>query len=459
MENTYIDPTRRRALAAAAKRLYFIGICGISMSGLAAMAKMRGWAVAGCDRVPSCTAAHALFRLGISVEAEETPHPGDADLFVFTTAVREDSPAVRYAREHGRPLLSRADFLAVLMEAAPTRIAVSGMHGKSTTIGMLSVILTAGGLDPTVSCGAAITPGGSAWRIGGNDVFLAEACEYRDAFLALSPTLAIVTNIDLDHPDWFPDLGAVKSSFLAFLAKSEKAVIGADCAALRDITPAQAVTFGYRADAFYRGEDTPDGLRVYRSGEPLGTIPLALPGRYNRENALAAVAAATELGLPFALVRDALATFRGIGRRMETVGHLSGAAIVLDYAHHPTEMAASLSAAAEKTQGGGRVLCIFQPHTYTRTAALWEDFTTAIGLADKALLLDIYAAREEPLPGITGERLAAAAGADYAHDFASAARWAVENTRPGDLLLIMGAGDIDRLPGLLPLGKEPSDKT
>lgn len=459
MENTHIDPALRRALAGSAKRLYFIGICGISMSGLAVMAKRRGWEVAGCDRAPSCAAAHALFRLGISVEAEETPHPEDADLFVYTTAVREDSPAVCYARERGLPLFSRADFLATLMEESPTRVAVAGMHGKSTTVGMLSAILTAGGLDPTVSCGAALTPGGSAWRIGSHDVFLAEACEYRDAFLALSPTLAVITNIDLDHPDWFPDLGAVKSSFLAFLAKSEKAVIGADCTALRDMTPARAVTFGYHASALYRGEDTPDGLTVSRSDEPLGTIPLALPGRYNRENALAAVAAATELGLPFDIVRDALATFRGIGRRMETIGHLRGAAVVLDYAHHPTEMAASLSAAAEKRQGGGRVLCIFQPHTYTRTAALWEDFTTALGLADRTLLLDIYAAREEPLPGITGKRLAAAAGADYAPDFAGAARWAIENVRPGDLLLIMGAGDIDRLPGLLPLDKEPSGET
>lgn len=456
MENTYIDPALRRALAGAAKRLYFIGICGINMSGLAAMAKARGWEVAGCDRTPSCTAAHALFRLGISVEAEETPHPGDADLFVFTTAVREDSPAIRYARERGRPLFSRADFLAVLMEASPVRIAVAGMHGKSTTVGMLSAILAAEGLDPTVSCGAALTPGGDAWRLGGDRIFLAEACEYRDAFLALSPTLAVVTNIDLDHPDWFPDLGAVKSSFLAFLAKSEKAVIGADCAALRDIAPTNAVTFGYGTNALYRGEDTSCGLSVTRGGERLGTIPLTLPGRYNRENALAAISAATELGIPFTVVRDALAGFRGIGRRMETVGHLRGAAVILDYAHHPTEMAASLSAAAEETRDNGRVLCIFQPHTYSRTAALWEDFTAALGLADRTLLIDIYAAREDPLPGITAKRLAAAAGADYAPDFAAAGRWAVENTRPDDLLLIMGAGDIDRLPGFLPLDEETS---
>lgn len=148
MENTCIDPTLRRTLAGSAKRLYFIGICGISMSGLAVMAKMRGWEVAGCDRAPSCAAAHALFRLGISVEAEETPHPEDADLFVFTTAVREDSPAVCYARERGLPLFSRADFLATLMEESPTRVAVAGMHGKSTTVGMLSAILTAGGARP-----------------------------------------------------------------------------------------------------------------------------------------------------------------------------------------------------------------------------------------------------------------------------------------------------------------------
>lgn len=455
MENTNRLFEETLALATRAQKLYFIGICGVSMAGLAAMATARGWQVAGCDRDYSGATAHALFRLGIRVSPESDPRPEGTEAFVYTTAIRETSPAVRYAREKGLPLLSRADLLAVLMAPARVRIAVAGMHGKSTTVGMLAAILTAAGLDPTVSCGAPLAPGGSAYRIGGGEIFLAEACEYRDAFLALAPTLAVVTNIDLDHPDWFRDLGAVKSSFLAFFARSERAVIGADCAALRDIAPVGAVGFGYGPGALYRGADTPEGLCVFRGEQALGTVPLPIGGRYNRENALAATAAAAELGIPFPTIRDALAAFRGIGRRMETVGQMRGATVVLDYAHHPTEIAASLTAAAERTrEEGGRVLCLFQPHTYTRTAALWEDFVAALALADETLLLDIYAAREEPLPGITSAALASVCGADYAPDFGAAAEWAVSHARAGDLLLIMGAGDIDRLVRYLPLGAD-----
>lgn len=457
MENTNRPFEETLALVSHVRKLYFIGICGVSMAGLAAMAKSRGWQVAGCDRDYAGAAAHALFRLGIAVTPEDDPHPDGAEAFIYTTAMRDDSPAVRYAGEHHLPLLSRADFLAVLMSRAHTRIAVAGMHGKSTTVGMLAAILAAAGMDPTVSGGAPLTPGGNAYRLGGATVFLAEACEYRDAFLALSPTLAVVTNIDLDHPDWFPDLGAVKSSFLSFFSRAEKSVVGADCAALRDIAPVGAADFGYRASAVYRGADTREGLLVLRGEQPLGVIPLTVTGRYNRENALAATAAAMELGIPFSVARGALAAFRGIGRRMETVGRLRGATVALDYAHHPTEIAASLTAAAEHMDGsGGRVLCLFQPHTYTRTAALWEDFATALALADETLLLDIYPAREEPLPGITSAALADACGADYAHDFADAAAWATDHVRQGDLLLLMGAGDIDRLTRYLPL--DPADK-
>lgn len=452
MENTNRPFEETLALLSGVRQLYFIGICGISMAGLAVMAQARGWQVMGCDRAHTGTPAHALFRLGISVEPEDDPHPGGAGAFIYTTAVREDSPAVRYARERSLPLISRADFLAVLMSFYETRIAVAGMHGKSTTVGMLSSVLVAAGLDPTVSCGAPLSPGGSAWRLGGGKVFLAEACEYRDAFLALSPTLSVVTNIDLDHPDYFSDLGAVKSSFLAFFTKSGKTVIGKDCAALCDIAPPGAVTFGYTQQALVRGADTPEGLHVSFGDDPLGVIPLSLPGRYNRENALAAVAAATALGIPFSTVREALSTFHGIGRRMERVGQLNGAEVALDYAHHPTEIAAALSAAAETAaKRGGRVLCVFQPHTYTRTAALWEEFIAALGLAEKTLLTDIYPAREEAIPGITSRALATAAGAEYAPDLSKAARWVTENARAGDLCILMGAGDIDTLARLLPL--------
>ena len=406
------------------------------------MAQARGWRVRGCDRAAAGAQARALLRAGIPVEAEDSPSPKGAGAIIYTTAVGRDSPAIRFALENRLPLISRADLLAALMADSPTRIVVAGMHGKSTTVGMLAAILEEAGLSPSVAGGAPLTPGGDAYRIGGERVFLAEGCEYRDAFLSLSPTLAVVTNIDHDHPDYFPDLGAVKSSFLRFLMSSPACVLGGDCQALSDIAPANAVLFGYAPNCHLRGQDCGEGLRVARGDTELGTLTLAVTGRYNRENALAATAAALELGVPFPVIQKALCDFHGVGRRMEYRGVFQGARVFLDYAHHPTEITAALGGIDERR---GRILCIYQPHTFTRTAALWEGFVSALGKADKTLLLDIYPAREAPLPGITSARLAAEAGTDYAADFPAALAWAKENAKPGDILLIMGAGDIYQL--------------
>ena len=442
MENTRREGRETLRLISQTRELYFAGICGISMAGLAHMAQARGWRVRGCDRAAAGAQARALLRAGIPVEAEDSPSPKGAGAMIYTTAVGKDSPAIRYARDNDIPLISRADLLAALMADFPTRIVVAGMHGKSTTVGMLAAILTEAGVSPTVSGGAPLTPGGDAYRIGEENVFLAEGCEYRDAFLSLSPTLAVVTNIDHDHPDYFPDLGAVKSSFLRFLLSSPSCVLGGDCQALSDIAPAGAVQFGYSSDCTLRGQDTAAGLAITHRGTELGTLTLAVTGRYNRENALAATAAALELGIPFPAIRNALHDFSGVGRRMEYQGLFQGARVFLDYAHHPTEISAALGGIDAE---GGRILCIYQPHTFTRTAALWEGFVSALGQADKTLLLDIYPAREKPLPGITSARLAAAAGADYAPDFPAAVAWAKENAKPQDTLLIMGAGDICQL--------------
>lgn len=450
MDSTIDSFERSRARLLAARELYFIGICGVSMSGLAVMAASRGLRVRGCDRDSTSAVAHLLFRYGISVENEANAHPTGAQFCVVTSAVPETAVAVLRARDAHIPLISRAAFLALLMADAPTRITVSGMHGKSTTVGMLSAILTAAGSDPTVSCGAPLTPRGETFRLGGEEIFLAEACEYRDAFLSLSPTLAVITNIDHDHPDYFPDLGAVKSSFLAFMAKAPRVIIGADCAPLCDIAPTDAMTFGYREGACLRAADGEDGIcHLLLDGKPLGDIRLSVAGHYNHLNALAATAAALSLGIPFSIVRSALEAFRGIGRRMEMVGTLAGAQVILDYAHHPTELRAALETARELTHG--RLLCIFQPHTYTRTAALWDDFTEVLTLPDETLLMDIYPAREAPLPAITSEHLARESGAAYAPDLPAAAHWAQENVRAGDLLCLMGAGDIDTLLHILPL--------
>lgn len=446
MNNTERGGKTTRALLAGMKSLYFVGICGISMSGLAHMAREAGWRVRGCDRANGSREAHLLFHEGIAVEPEKSATLGDAEAVIYTAAVSETSPAVAEALTRGIPLISRADFLAALMEPYESRIVVAGMHGKSTTVGMLSAILTEAGRNPTVSCGAPLAPGEPAYRPGGKQVFLAEGCEYRDSFLSLSPTLAVVTNIDLDHPDYFPDLGAVKSSFLRFLAASDEHVLGGDCRALLDIAPCGAVLFGFAPYADIRGQMTERGFEVWEKENFLGTLFLSLPGAYNRQNALASVAACLRLGIPFSVIQKALCGFRGVGRRMESCGTFLGAQVYLDYAHHPTEMTAAIRGIQED---GGRVLCIFQPHTYTRTQALWNDFIAALKLPERACLLDIYPAREPPLPGITSRRLSEEAGISYAPDFGAAVEWAKENARPGDTLLLMGAGDIDGLVRLL----------
>lgn len=443
IDNTARGGRETKMLLDRAKAIYFAGICGISMSGLAHMAKARGKEVRGCDRALSCPEADALRAAGIATEPESAADPAGSDLVVYTAALSYGHPALSAARAHGIPLCSRADFLAALMEDYPERIAVAGMHGKSTTVGMLAAILEAAGLKPTVAGGAPLCPEGQAWRIGGGKVFLCEACEYRDSFLSLSPTLSVVTNIDLDHPDYFPSLNEVKASFTRFLSQSENAVIGGDCPALRDIASPDFIRFGFSNDCRLRGVAEGELMQVWEGENLLGTVRLSVPGMYNRENALAALAAGRALHIPFPVMQGALSTFRGIGRRMEYIGLIRGARAYLDYAHHPTEIAACIRGVRTEN---ARVICLFQPHTYTRTHILWKEFTEALRLADHTVLIDIYPARETPIDGVTSERLAQEAGAAYAPDFAAAAQAVAQMLRPGDVLLIMGAGDI---PGVL----------
>jgi len=454
MDNSFWYGERTRRALLGAGSVCFGGICGIGMSGLAQLLHRQGVRVSGVDRDLSCPIAEELRAAGIPVLGEDAPLPGDTGLFVYTAALNPAHPAVRAARARGIPMCSRADLLAGVALPYPRRIAVAGMHGKSTTVGMLARILTDVGENPTVCGGAPLEPGGAAWRAGGQSVFLCEACEYRDSFLSLSPTLSVVTNIDLDHPDWFPDLTAVKRSFSAFLAASATALVGADCPALTEIAPAECRTFGFSPDADYRGVADGDRLTVWEGQERLGTLNLRLHGDYQHQNALAAVGAARMLGVPFPRIADALAGFRGIGGRMEEVGTLRGARVFLDYAHHPTEMRAAIGAARRM---GRRVLCVFQPHTYTRTRALWDAFRDALRLPDKTVLTDIYPAREPPLPGITSARLAEEAGVAYAPDFAAAGKLLTEWAQPGDVLLVMGAGSIRDLAPSLVCGEGRAD--
>ncbi len=453
MENTHISPSAILHKLRPHATIYFIGIGGISMSGLAYLAHARGYAIRGCDRDLASPRISRLRLDGIAVEAEADASTHGADLVVYSLAVAPTSPAILSAQAHGQMLVSRADFLAAVTDGYKTRIAVAGVHGKSTVVGMLSAILIAAGTDPTVLSGAPLTAGADPFRIGAGEVCLVEACEYRDSFLALRPTLGVVTNIELDHPDFFPSMTAVEASFSRFLWQCDSAVVGGDCPALHALADENAVRFGFGAHCALRASDNPHAMTLFYHDEPIGALSLSVTGSYNRANALAATAAALKLGIPLSVIAPALKKFRGVGRRMEYCGTLSTiddglASVYLDYAHHPTELTAVITAARER---GGRVLAVFQPHTYTRTRALWDDFIAALRLANFTVLTDIYAAREAAPGGTTSSILAREAGVLYADSFACAAQHLRTAARDTDTILILGAGDIDLLlPHLLP---------
>ncbi len=427
-------------------KLYFVGIGGVSMSGLAHIAASRGYTVSGCDRDTGSDAVKRLRLDNIPVDAESDADPRHATLVIYTAAVRATTPALQIAVTHNIPCVSRADFLAAMMAPYPTRIAISGMHGKSTTVGMLTRILVSAELDPTVSAGAPLFPGGDTWCIGKGDIFLCEACEYRDSFLSLSPTLSVITNIELDHPDYFSDMSAVERSFATFISQSDNTIVGGDCEALHALAPQSCIRFGLGENCHIRGKEEPHGVKIWHQGSYLGFIPLLVHGTYNCKNALAAVAVALSLGIDFATIKKALSEFTGVGRRMEYVGNMpvggGTCPIFLDYAHHPTELISVISSAKRV---GKRILAVFQPHTFTRTQALWGDFAAALRLPDYTVLVDIYAARENAIDGITSSCLAAAAGVDYAQDLTTAARCLSFHAHPNDTILILGAGDIDRI--------------
>ncbi len=451
MKNTFTPPDRLDTYLTPGSSLYLAGICGVSMASLAHLAVSRGYQVRGCDRDTASPVAERLRLAGIVVEEEAEANPCGADLLVFSLALSDTSQPIRRAHTYGIPCVSRIDLLAYLTHDFPCRVAVAGMHGKSTTVGMLSAILTRAGRCPTVLSGAPLTVGGDTYLLGGQEIALVEACEYCDSFLALRPTLGVVTNIELDHPDYFPSLTAVENSFSHFLWHCEDAIIGGDCPALHALAHPSVWRFGLSAHCDVRGVTSPDGLLITEDDVPLGTLALSVAGDYNRENALAATAAARRLGIPFPLIKEALDAFRGIGRRMEHIGYLPTAdhgsvAVYLDYAHHPTELTAAIRAAESF---GGRVLVVFQPHTYTRTQALWDAFITALRLPAVTVLTDIYAAREAAIGGVSSSSLAAAAGVLYAPSPEDAVSLLRDQAHGGDTLLILGAGDVDRIRTLL----------
>ena len=441
--------------------VHFIGIGGISMSGLAEILLKEGFPVSGSDSHASALTEH-LERAGarICIGQAASNIPEDCKLVVYTAAIHPDNPEYREAKRRGVPMLSRAELLGQLMRNYRTSIAVAGTHGKTTTTSMIASILLEEDADPTISVGGILPSIGGNIRVGGSEVFLTEACEYTNSFLHFFPTIGIILNIEEDHMDFFKDLNDIRRSFRRFaelLPVEGLLIINSDIPDYEEITEGltcRVVTFGSSPDADYRAENTAydtfghPSFDLIRKIEKDGRRPrfsLKVPGEHNVCNALASIALADALRIPEAAVEKGLLSFTGTDRRFQYKGEVNGVTIIDDYAHHPTEIRATLHAAAHYPHR--ELWCVFQPHTYSRTKAFLKEFAEALSLADHVVLADIYAARETDTLGISSrdlERELAALGADvyYFPTFAEIEKFLSEKCMHGDMCITMGAGDV-----------------
>ena len=433
--------------------IFFVGIGGINMSSLALITRKRGIRVGGSDRTRSSLTER------LEAEGIEISYKHDASniegygILVYTVAISEDNPEYRAAIEKGIPCISRADYMGYLMVDYKRRIGVSGMHGKSTCTSMCAQTLILANTDPTVLSGAELAAMGGAYRIGSDGYFLFEACEYMDSFLDFNPTVSVILNIEMDHVDYFKDMGHIKSSFLKFARLSGSCgvcVANYDSKNVRDALTeyeGETIWFGLSDKADVRAvnifEDTGYyGFDIIAFGEELCSVKMNVGGYHNIYNALATAAALCVSGISGEDIKRGLEAFTGAARRMEYKGSISGARVFDDYGHHPTEVRATLAGAREMTEG--RLFCVFQSHTYSRTAALLGEFAEALNIADRVVITDIYAARETDTMGITPELFAECIGekAVACHGFHKAAEVLRKELRKGDLAVVMGAGDV-----------------
>ena len=452
------------AMFAPSHRIHFIGIGGIGMSGIAEILLTMGYAVSGSDLRGSAT-TERLAALGATIyTGHSAANAAASDVVVTSSAVAKDNPEVLEARARKIPVIQRAEMLAELMRLK-YGIAIAGMHGKTTTTSMVAAVLAGGELDPTVVVGGRVDAMGSNARLGRSQYLVAEADESDRSFLKLSPILAVVTNLDREHMDTYADMADVERVFIEFMDRVPfygAITACADNEMLRAILPRvtrRVYTYGESADADFRlrslrpTADCHATFEVNTRGLILGPFDLHVPGRHNLLNATAAVAIGIQLGVPPEKIAAGLASFRGVDRRFQIKGVQNGITVVDDYGHHPTEIRATLQAAREC--GYGRVLVLFQPHRYTRTRDLLEDFVTAFGDADSLQVLDIYAASEQPIPGVSGETLAekirTASGGivGYAGSIEEGVDRLAKDARPGDLILTLGAGNVSQASSML----------
>lgn len=439
-------------------RIHFIGIGGSGMSGLAEVLLNMGYSVAGSDLKTSDVTDRIVALGGRVFAGHATSNVEGAQVVVYSSAVRPENPELVAARAAGVPVIARADMLAELMRMK-YGVAVGGSHGKTTTTSMVASVLSRGGMDPTIVVGGRLQALGSNAKLGHGRFLVAEADESDGSFLRLAPAVTVITNIDREHLDHYAGLEEIRQAFVYFANRVPfygVSVLCVDDEHVRQILPQvtkRVLLYGTRPEAEVRAEHiemTPHGSRfgVAADGRTLGTIELHVPGRHNVLNSLAAVAVGLELEIAFAHIAEALDGFRGVGRRYELRGEVAGVRVVDDYGHHPTEVAATLAAARQQ---GGRVLVIFQPHRYSRTDALREEFGRCFDDADHAWVLDIYPAGETPIPGVSGRTVVEAAhlhGAkhvEFAPGMAEAAAAATAVARAGDVIITLGAGDISRL--------------
>jgi len=437
--------------------VHFVGIGGSGMSGIAEVLLNLGYAVSGSDLKRSATTAHLEARGARIFEGHAAANVAGVQVVVISTAVHADNPEVIEARQRGVPVIPRAEMLAELMRMK-YGIAIAGSHGKTTTTSMVAMVLDRGGFDPTVVVGGRLGVLGSGARLGKGEFMVAEADESDRSFLKLSPTIAVVTNIDREHLDTYRDLQDVQDAFVGFVNKIPfygAAVLCLDDPPVQDILPRverRLVSYGLSWHAHISARDvelTPTGANytAVQRGSALGPIALNVPGAHNVLNSLAAVAVGLDLGVGFDRIREGLASFTGVDRRFQVRGDEGGILVIDDYGHHPTEIRATLAALRTRA-GARRTLVLFQPHRYTRTHHLWDEFCRAFHHADVLLVTDVYAAGEEPIEGATGEALAAAIAArghqqaSYAGDLKSAGARLAEEAREGDVVLTLGAGSV-----------------
>ncbi|WP_142413523.1 UDP-N-acetylmuramate--L-alanine ligase [Hathewaya massiliensis] len=439
------------------KKIHFIGIGGISMSGLAEIMLKNGFKVSGSDRKQSHITSK-LEHLGALIYAEhKSENVEGKDIVVYTAAIASDNPELLKAKELGLTMYDRAEFLGKIMQGHKYNIAVSGTHGKTTTTSMMSHIALSAEVDPTILVGGELDAIGGNILVGESDYLITEACEYKESFLKFYPYIGIILNVDADHLDYYRDINHIKDAFAKFIKiipKDGYLVANADDANLMSIIDSadcNLVSFGIKNGdirakdiAFY--DDGTTSYTVCKNGEDLFSVKLSVPGEHNILNSLSTIAAALSLDISYDAIKDGLYNYKGTHRRFEVKGVKDGVTVIDDYAHHPTEILSAIKTALRYPHN--KIYCLFQPHTYTRTYNLFKEFSDCFNGVDSLLIADIYAAREKDTGLVNSKDLAKkiaekGVNAAYIPDFDKMVTFLKENCKEGDLILTVGAGDIN----------------